>query len=154
MERATQSQSAPSVVKADQADVHVSQDTENHADTVISGDKVTFNESDTDRTNVTGTWRADEDNRVRGLIADALTNREKRENERANHRNKNRLLTLAGAIVIGIIVTYFFQNDGFPILGAHHVLPKALAMTLYGYSFVVTVTLDASLALYSYIKKY
>lgn len=125
-----------------------------HSSEHVAGHKVDFTTDRDVDTATEGTLDDRIDEIVDGRIRNVMSEREKRENIRANHRNKNRLLTLAGAIIIGIIVTYFFQNNGFPILGLHHVLAKTVATTLYGYSFVVTVTLDASLALYSYVKHY
>jgi hypothetical protein len=126
--------------------------TDDTSKTSIKDDTVTYS-ADSEQ-HVSGVWPAEADAHVRSLINEAQRDREAIEEHRADRRNRNRLLTLAFAIVIGIIVTYFFQNDGFPVIGVRHVLPAHMAVILYGYSFVVTVTLDASLALYAYIKKF
>lgn len=66
------------------------------------------------------------------------------EDSRANHRNFNRLLTLLFALLAGMCVTWSLQQ------GYWGVYSKTLAP----YSFVITVLLDSSLAMYSLIKKY
>lgn len=139
--------STTSTDPADQTDVRISRDAEDHADTTIKGDTVTLDESNTRRVNVSGTWRDTEDQHVREMIDDALANREQRENWRANKRNFNRMLTLFGALVIGLIVTFILYH---PVM--FH-LPH-WAMALAPYSFVITILMDSSLALYSYVKKY
>lgn len=94
------------------------------------------------------------DKRILDLIQATDVERQMQEEVRANHRNFNRLMTLVVAIVLGFIITYFFQQDGFPILGLHHALAPASAKVLSGYSFVITVLLDAGLALYAFIRHY
>lgn len=88
------------------------------------------------------------------LIKAFDTRRQLQEEVRANHRNFNRMMTLVVAIVLGFIITYFFTNDGFPVLGLHHVLAPSTAKVMSAYSFVVTVLLDAGLALYALIRHY
>lgn len=148
--------------KPRQADYTTNVDMTRHSTEHHVGHDVNFNVDEKTDTDVSGRF----DDRVNTLIGDkveslvdakiaaVMEEREARENERANRRNRNRLFTLAGAILIGIVVTYFFQNDGLPLLGIFHVMPKALAVTLYGYSFVVTVTLDAAFVAYSLWKHY
>jgi hypothetical protein len=141
-------------VSSPATDVTVTTTENGSSETQLHGDQVTYTADRTDTSHVSGTWPAEADEHVRKLINEAQAEREAIEEHRADRRNRNRLLTLAFAIVIGIIVTYFFQNDGFPVIGVRHVLPAHMATILYGYSFVVTVTLDASLALYAYVKKF
>lgn len=81
------------------------------------------------------------DNRVMELFNGAIQEREARENKRANHRNFNRLMTLFGAVVIGLIVTY---------MSVHGVIPAWLAP----YTFVITVLLDSTFSLYALIRHY
>jgi hypothetical protein len=96
---------------------------ESHTDTELSGDF---------------------DNRVMELINGVIQERENRENERANKRNLNRLLTLIGALVIGMIVTYVLQGSYLGHTG------KELAP----YSFTITIFMDSALAVYGFIKHY
>jgi hypothetical protein len=84
------------------------------------------------------------DDRVMQLLNGVLNERETRENDRANHRNLNRMLTLFGALLIGLVVTYVLTSG---------ILPKSLNF-LAPYTFVITIVLDSGLALYGYIKKY
>ena len=85
------------------------------------------------------------DDRVMNLLNGVLQEREARENVRANKRNENRLYTLLGALLIGIVVTYCLTTPG--------ILPKSVAW-MEPYAFTITIFLDSSLALYSYFKKY
>jgi hypothetical protein len=75
------------------------------------------------------------------LFDGAITEREKRENSRANHRNFNRLLTLLGAVLIGLVLTYASQKG---------IIPKTLAP----YTFVITVLLDSTFTAYALYKHY
>lgn len=94
------------------------------------------------------------DGRIIKLIKATDVKRQLQEEVRANHRNFNRMMTLVVAIVLGFVVTYFFQQNGFPILGWHHALEPAQAKVISGYSFVITVLLDAGLAAYALVKHY
>lgn len=66
------------------------------------------------------------------------------EDKRANHRNFNRMLTLIFALMIGLVVTYVLTHGYLGKTGSH----------LAPYSFVITVLLDSTLALYSLIRRY
>lgn len=66
------------------------------------------------------------------------------EDRRANKRNFNRMLTLVGALVIGLIVTFTLSHGYLGHFG----------FALAPYSFTITILLDSSLALYSFIKRY
>lgn len=66
------------------------------------------------------------------------------EDERAIKRNRNRLLTLVAALIIGLVVTYTLENGMWGPMGK----------TLAPYSFVITVAMDSMLAAYAYIKRY
>lgn len=90
------------------------------------------------------------DDRVKAIVQGAMAEREDRENFRANKRNFNRMLTLFGALVIGFIVTFVLTHRGIPGL----VTLPLWAMALAPYTFVITIVLDAGLALYGYIRKY
>lgn len=66
------------------------------------------------------------------------------EDERANKRNFNRLLTLIGALVIGLFVTYSLEHGWYGAFGT----------TLAPYSFCITILLDSALAVYGLVKHY
>lgn len=99
---------------------------------------------------------------VREAIADAQTvseytvkeqdiARQEIEDRRSIHRNLNRFLTLAVALILGLVITYSLTNRGIPWLGLQ--LPAAW-VKLSPYSFVITILLDSSLALYAFVKRY
>lgn len=77
-------------------------------------------------------------------IKTAEAKRQAAEDERANRRNLNRMLTLIGALVIGIVVSYVLTHGYLGNLG------KALGP----YAFCITILLDSSLAVYSLIRHY
>lgn len=85
------------------------------------------------------------DDRMLKLINGVLEDRKTAEDERANKRNFNRMLTLFGALLIGLVVTYALTTPG--------IVPNSLKF-LAPYTFVITIVLDSGLALYGYIKKY
>lgn len=87
----------------------------------------------------------------REVVADVNHRRQALEDSRANHRNFNRMLTLVGALLIGLVVTWNLTTINSPMMKA---LGPHLSKALTPYAFVITVALDASLALYSLIKKY
>lgn len=106
----------------------------------VRGHNTTFkSETDTD-VKMEGRF----DNHVLELVNGVVQERERRENERANHRNLNRMLTLVGALVLGFGVTYVL-NHGY--LGAW-------SPVLAPYSFSITILMDAGLALYGLVKHY
>jgi hypothetical protein len=82
------------------------------------------------------------DDRVKRLIMDAQTERQRIEDKRANRRNQNRLYTLLGAIVIGIAVVQTLPHLG-------HV-----GVLLSPYSFIITVALDTAITLYALLRHY
>ena len=99
---------------------------------------------------------------VRQAIADAQTvseytvkeqdiARQEIEDRRSIHRNLNRFLTLAVALILGLVITYSLTNRGIPWLGI--TLPLSW-VKLAPYSFVITILLDSSLALYAFVKRY
>jgi hypothetical protein len=69
------------------------------------------------------------------------------EDSRANHRNLNRMLTLLGALVIGLVVTFVLYH------AAKFHLPHWM-LGMAPYSFVITIMLDSGLAAYSLIRHY
>jgi hypothetical protein len=85
------------------------------------------------------------DNHVTELVNGVLSDRQKAEDIRADKRNFNRMLTLLGALVIGLFVTYTLGHNWYGDNWSHMLAP---------YSFTITILLDSSLALYSYIRKY
>lgn len=111
-----------------------------HTVTHQVGHEVTIDSDEDTRRELQGKF----DSRVKSLILAALAEREARENIRANHRNLNRMLTLFGAIAIGVVVTYLLTHGDLGQTGK----------TLGPYSFVITVTLDSMLALYAFIRHY
>lgn len=125
--------------------VQVTRDESSHSVTSVNGDKVSMDETSTDNTNVHGSWPVEADEHVRELIADATQAREARENMRANHRNLNRMLTLFGALFIGLFVTWALTTPGVIPMRFHFLAP---------YAFVITILMDSGLALYGYIRHY
>jgi hypothetical protein len=105
------------------------------------GHDVTFTTDSTRDVQMSGEF----DDRVMNLINGVLENRKEAEDYRANKRNFNRMLTLFGALVIGLIVTYALTTPG--------IVPPSLKF-LAPYTFVITIVLDSGLALYGYIRKY
>lgn len=81
---------------------------------------------------------------VDGEIQKRDQERQQKEDFRANKRNFNRMLTLIGALIIGLFVTYMLSSG---VLGH-------LGTELAPYSFVITILMDTGLALYGYVKKY
>jgi len=73
------------------------------------------------------------------------------EDTRANHRNLNRMLTLLGALMIGLALTFLFTNPQI-LIGVG--VPPNVLKTLAPYTFVITIFMDSSLAAYSFFKKY
>jgi hypothetical protein len=128
----------------DGVSVTVTKDSERHSVTGINGDTVSFKLQRNDDSRVTGSWPSEADEHVREIISNAINEREQRENKRANHRNLNRLLTLLGALVIGLAVT-FVLNSG--VLGA-------VGVALSPYAFSITILMDSGLAVYGFIKHY
>ena len=105
------------------------------------GHKVDF----TVDTQVDDTLSGSFDDRVKSIVNGAIKEREDRENTRANKRNLNRMLTLFGALVIGLVVTFVLTTPGMIPAGWKFLAP---------YTFVITIILDSGLALYGYIRKY
>lgn len=73
------------------------------------------------------------------------------EDERANHRNLNRFLTLMGALLIGLCVTFLLTHAGIPGVWQ---MPESIAKPLAPYTFVITIFMDSALAAYAWIRKY
>lgn len=130
--------------------VTVTRDTSGKEMTTLDGDQVRYDERTDTETHTQGQWPAAADEHVRGLIRQAQMEREARENVRANHRNLNRMMTLLGALVIGLFVTYVLTNNGIPGL----VTLPAWSTHLAPYAFVITILMDSGLALYGYIRHY
>lgn len=140
-----QNGSGPATASEPQTDVTVTNDSNEHNQTRIVGDQVTYDEHDTSDRNVHGTWSAEADEHVRSLITKAMQEREQREDVRANHRNLNRGLTLVGALVIGLILTYLLNY-------VPH-LPHWMYV-LAPFTFVITILLDSAFVFYSLYKHY
>lgn len=81
---------------------------------------------------------------VSNAITEAQDARQAIEDTRANRRNRNRMLTLLGALLIGIVVTFVLTHG---YMGA--------ASKTYGpYAFVITVALDSLITVYAYVRHY
>lgn len=80
------------------------------------------------------------------LYVTGMRDRERQaiEDTRANRRNRNRMLTLLGALVIGLAVTYIL-NAGY--LGT-------FGPVLAPYAFTITIAMDSTLAAYSWLRHY
>jgi len=130
--------------------VTIERDTSGKEMTTLDGDQVRYDSRQDETTRTQGEWPASADEHVRGLIRQAQMEREARENVRANHRNLNRMMTLLGALVIGLVVVFVLSHNGIPGLVA---LPSWCA-GLAPYAFVITILMDSALALYGYIRHY
>lgn len=69
------------------------------------------------------------------------------EDTRANRRNFNRMMTLFGALLISLIVTYVLSHPG-------TILSKSICKTWGPYSFAITILLDSALTVYAYLRHY
>jgi hypothetical protein len=56
------------------------------------------------------------------------------------------MLTLFGALLIGLVVTFLLTTPG--------ILPLHVDKTVGPYTLVITILMDSGLALYGYIRKY
>lgn len=119
------------------ADYQRTVDVERHTTEHVHGKQTTFDTETKTDDSAGGVF----DNRVVTLIDGRLAARKAAEDKRANHRNFNRLMTLVGAVAIGLVITYMAQNG---------LIPKAYAP----YTFVITVLLDSSFSFYALIKHY
>ena len=90
-------------------------------------------------------------NYVMAEIARQDAARQSVEDARANHRNLNRMLTLLGALFIGLALTFMFTH---PTILESVGVPASTMKTFEPYTFVITIFLDSSLAAYSFFKKY
>ena len=124
--------------------VEITRDGTHHETTTLDGHTVNFQSEDENTTRVKGQWSDEADEHVRGLIEEITSEREARENLRANKRNFNRMMTLLGALVIGLFVTYSLTNGWWGSYGP----------TFAPYAFCITILLDSGLAAYSYVKHY
>lgn len=91
------------------------------------------------------------DKQARITIEQVNRDRQIVEDNRANHRNFNRMMTLFGALMIGLVLTFLLTHP--TILASWGIAPK-LTATIQPYTFVITILLDSSLALYSFVRKY
>ena len=89
--------------------------------------------------------------KAREVIMEVNAQRQAVEDVRANHRNFNRMMTLLGALLIGLVVTWLLQHPA--TLASIGVGPKTCKM-LAPYSFVITVMMDSTLAAYALIRHY
>lgn len=119
------------------ADYQRTVDVQRHTTEHVHGNRTSF-ETDTKTDDSAGGVF---DNRVITLINGELQARKDAEDKRANHRNFNRLMTLFGAVVIGLVVTYA-STKGY--------IPKEFAP----YTFVITVLLDSTFSMYALVKHY
>jgi hypothetical protein len=112
-------------------------DTSRHLIEKVHGNRTTFDQE----TQTDDASKGVFDNRIMEVVDGALTARKKAEDKRANHRNFNRLMTLLGAVIIGLIVTWM-STKGY--------IPKSVAP----YTFVITVLLDSTFSFYALLKHY
>ena len=137
-------QQSASVQQDTDTHVVISRDGEHHETTTVEGHRVNFQSQDDNTTRVSGSWSDEADEHVRNLIAEVTSEREERENKRANARNFNRMLMLFGALVLGLVITYVLNNG---LLGSW-------GPVLAPYAFVITILMDSGLAAYAYVKHY
>lgn len=128
---------APVVGKDVPADYVRSVDMSRHTTEHVSGNNTTF----TTETKTDDTANGEFDNRVLTIINGELASRKAAEDVRANHRNFNRLMTLLGAVLIGVVITY---------LATRGVIPAPVAP----YTFVITVLLDSAFSFYALLRHY
>lgn len=76
----------------------------------------------------------------RQLVQDA--DRQSNEDQRAIRRNRNRMFTLFGAILIGLLVVWTLPRLG------------GTGKLLEPYSFVITVLMDTAFTVYAYFRRY
>lgn len=132
----------------DDADYDKTTHVERHTDEHVRGSRTYVDQHTEKDESLEGSF----DNRTKALIdgeiedkiTAAMAAREARENFRANKRNFNRMLTLFGALLIGIAVSWVLSSG---LLGE-------LGKMLSPFSFTITIAMDMGLALYGYIKKY
>ena len=129
--------SSPRVGTDVPADYRRSVDVTRHTAEHVVGNKTTVKSETQTDDNLSGEF----DNRVITLVNGTIQERQKAEDGRANHRNFNRLLTLLGAVIIGLILTY---------ASVHGYIPKAFSP----YTFVITVLLDSTFTMYALWKHY
>lgn len=108
----------------------------------VVGTRDTFDTTTDTNDTVSGEF----DTRVMSLINGVLNDSKAVEDHRANKRNFNRMLTLFGALLIGLVVTFMLTTPG--------ILPTHVDKTVGPYTFVITILMDSGLALYGYIRKY
>lgn len=112
-------------------------DESTHTTEHVVGNKTTVQSETQTDSKINGEF----DNRLMEFVDQRIDARKAGEDSRANHRNFNRLMTLFGAVVIGLILTY---------ASVHGYVPKQFAP----YTFVITVLLDSTFSLYALIKHY
>lgn len=97
-------------------------------------------------------WMSEAESSAREVANRIQDERQAIEDSRANHRNLNRMLTLFGALLIGIVDTYLLTH---PVLLVHTFgLSPKLVKFLAPYTFVITIAMDSTLAVYSFIRHY
>jgi hypothetical protein len=77
--------------------------------------------------------------------------RQQAEDIRANHRNFNRMMTMFGALVIGLVVTFLLTH---PTLFQMFGLTPGQVKPFAPYAFTITILLDSAITMYSYIRHY
>lgn len=92
------------------------------------------------------------DKLTRRTIEEVNATRQVIEDTRANHRNLNRMLTLFGALVIGMVLTYLLTHP--VLLHSWFGMSPKTVKSIAPYTFVITVAMDSTLALYSFIRHY
>lgn len=125
------------VLKGVPADYTRKVDTERHLTEHVHGKRTAFSQETQTDDKSKGVF----DNRVMEVLDGALTQRKAAEDKRANHRNFNRLMTLLGAVIIGLVLTWA-ATKGY--------IPKSVAP----YTFVITVLLDSAFSFYALLRHY
>jgi hypothetical protein len=103
----------------------------------VTGHNTHVDEKSTSQVMLTG----DFDNRVLELVNGAIKNRQAVEDERAIHRNRNRILILLVVLAMELIV---------PTLYGWHILPAIFVK----YEVLAITAPDALLTVYAYVKRY
>jgi hypothetical protein len=112
-------------------------DTSRHLEEHVHGKRTSFSQE----TKTDDASKGVFDNRVIEVVDGALRQRKAAEDKRANHRNFNRLMTLLGAVIIGLVLTW---------LSVRGFIPKSVSP----YTFVITVLLDSAFSFYALLRHY
>jgi hypothetical protein len=94
-------------------------------------------------------WHGAHDEQIQAMIEKHVEminqRRQALEDQRAVRRNRNRFVSLIGALIISLMLTWTFQHG---YLGPH------VSAAFAPYSFVITITLDSVITMYAYLRRY